>query len=177
MSGEFAWVKSAATRLSDQRQEAGWRPATVEAASFSSRAMRVLRALQGVEHAAHSCLPRDAVGSTEHRCSCLVAYLIVWTHELDVSGLDPVARMSRDELMDVNPHQAPGEITKHVRDAVTEAWDLWANDDTTEATRHLHSALCRTLAMCMALGVDVTEDFTHLDLNTRRPGSRHPDTW
>ena len=171
MSSGYAWVKSAAQRLSDQRQVAGWRPATVEAASFSSRGMRILRTLQQLEYAL-SDLDAKFTPVVINKCGEATAYLIVWLQELDVSELGEISKMTCEQV-------GTAELvnTVEVRDKMLGAWEYWSEDRLRDAVHCVGRALVVMLALCQHLDVDVEMEVKQLDFGKRKPGGRHPDTW
>ncbi len=173
MSDVYGWVKSAAQQLSDQRQVAGWRPATVEAASFSSRSMRVLRTLRRLEHVLRPPIIESVV---QNCCAEVMAYLLVWLHELDVNELALVATTPPTE--DTGwPDLPPG--TSEVRDHVLDAWEAWSEDRVKRAAVDVGAAVVDMLEFCRRRGFNVEKELFSrgVDFGKRKPGSRHPDTW
>lgn len=165
----YGWIKVAAQRLSDQRQVAGWRPATLEAASFSSRAMRVLCSLCRIETALREKRP-CRIPSAE-----VLGYLIVWLHELDARELADVATTPAPED-DGWPkqHPTPFEIRNHV----LSAWELWSEDKAKHAAVRIGAAIVVALELCAGMGAEAEIVLLDVDLGKRKPhGRRHPDTW
>lgn len=169
MSAPTAWIHERLPALLEAREHARWRPTTVQPASFSSRCMAVVAA---VDHWAHD--------PTDERLGRVACYLILMIHDLRPGGILQLSRMTPIPLDEFNDGRRPVDIW--MVEPVVDAWREWRKhrSDHGKVCNLIEYSMARVLScaqvFCPRLEYAVEEVATKMKQGPPLDGGCHPDT-